>query len=125
MALGSALAEHVLELLAPLGAVEAKRFFGGIGIRQEGVLFAMIMDETLYFRVDAESRPRYAAAGSQPFTYATRTGSRAIEGFFTAPEDLFDEPEEMRDWARAAIATALRVKAKKRPARKSRMRSDR
>jgi len=115
MAFGSELAEHVMELLAPLGSIDAKRFFGGVGIRQETVLFAMIMDETLYFRVDAESRPRYEAAGSQPFTYETKTGSRSIEGFFTAPEDLFDEPADMRDWARGAIAAALRVKAKKRP----------
>jgi DNA transformation protein len=115
--LGSELAEHVMELLAPLGAIDAKRFFGGIGIRQEAVLFAMIMDETLYFRVDAESRPRYEAAGCQAFTYDTKTGSRAIEGFYTAPEDLFDEPSEMRDWARGAVAAALRVKAKKRPKR--------
>ena len=104
-----------MELLAPLGSIDAKRFFGGIGIRQEAVLFAMIMDETLYFRVDAESRPRYEAAGCQPFSYDTSKGSRAIEGFYTAPEELFDEPAEMRDWARGAVATALRVKAKKRP----------
>jgi DNA transformation protein len=104
-----------MELLAPLGSIEAKRFFGGIGIRQDEVLFAMIMDETLYFRVDAESRPRYEAAGCQAFSYDTKTGSRAIEGFYTAPEELFDEPAEMRDWARGAVATALRVKAKKRP----------
>ena len=118
MAFGSELAEHVLDMLAPLGAVDAKRFFGGIGIRQEGVLFAMIMDETLYFRVDAESRPRYEAAGCQAFTYETRTGSRSIEGFFTVPEDLFDEPADMRDWARGAIAAALRAKARKRPAKR-------
>lgn len=118
MALGSELAEHVMEMLVPLGAVDAKRFFGGIGIRQEEVLFAMIMDETLYFRVDAESRPRYEAAGSQPFSYETRNGSRAIEGFFTVPEDLLDEPAELRDWARAAIATAVSAKAKKRSKRR-------
>lgn len=115
--LGSELAEHVMEVLAPLGSIEAKRFFGGIGIRHDEVLFAMIMDETLYFRVDAESRPRYEAAGCQPFSYDTKTGSRAIEGFYTAPEDLFDEPAQMRDWARGAVATALRVKARK-PTRK-------
>ncbi|MEI9983927.1 MAG: hypothetical protein WDN69_12380 [Aliidongia sp.] len=47
-----------------------------------------------------------------------RTGSRAIEGFFTVPEELFDEPEDLRAWARTAIAVATRAKAKKRPAKR-------
>jgi DNA transformation protein and related proteins len=116
--LRSELTDHVMEMLAPLGAVEANHFFGGIGIRHDAILFAMIMDETLYFRVDAESRPRYEAAGSEAFSYETRNGSRAIEGFFTVPEELFDEPEDLRAWARTAIAVATRAKAKKRPAKR-------
>jgi DNA transformation protein len=112
---GSQFADHLLELLAPLGPVAAKRFFGGIGILQGPILFAMIMDETLYFRVDAESRPRYEGAGSRPFSYATKTGTRTIHGFFTVPESLLDEPDEICDWARTAIAVAGAVKARRRP----------
>ena len=115
---GSELTTHVMEMLAPLGPVTAKRFFGGIGIVYDTILFAMIMDETLYFRVDAGSRPRYEAAGSQSFSYDTKTGSRAIQGFYTVPEDLFDEPDDLRDWARTAIAVATAAKARKRPSKR-------
>jgi DNA transformation protein len=115
----SQFADHLLELLAPLGPVAAKRFFGGIGLVQDTILFAMIMDETLYFRVDAESRPHYQAAGGQPFRYETKTGSRAIEGFFTVPEGWFDEPEELCRRARTAIAVAAATKAKRRPRRRA------
>jgi DNA transformation protein len=112
---GSQFAAHVMDLLAPLGPVTALRFFGGIGLVQDRTLFAMIMDETLYFRVNAKSRQAYEAAGGQPFRYETKIGSRAIEGFFTVPEGLFDDPEELNDWARTAQAVAAAAKAEKRP----------
>ena len=111
--IGSELATYVVELLSPLGGIGAKRFFGGVGIVRDAVLFAMIMDETLYFRVDAESRQRYEAAGSQAFSYGTRNGSRTIAGFFTVPDAVLEEPDDLRDWARGAIAAAAAAKARR------------
>jgi DNA transformation protein len=111
--IGSELVTYVVELLSPLGGIGAKRFFGGVGIVRDTVLFAMIMDETLYFRVDADSRQRYEAAGSQAFSYGTKNGSRTIAGFFTVPDAVLEEPEELRDWARGAIAVATAVKARR------------
>jgi len=110
---GGQLVAYLQDLLAPLGFVAAKRFFGGIGLYRDTILFGMILDETLYFRVDAASRPHYEAAGSQPFRYDTKTGPRVIEGFFTVPEGLFDEPETLCDWARTAIAAVSAAKAQK------------
>jgi DNA transformation protein len=112
-AAGGQFADYVVELLAPLGFVATKRFFGGIGLYCDAILFGMIWDETLYFRVDAASRPQYEAAGGQPFRYETKTGSRVIAGFFTVPEALFDEPDLLCDWARTAIAALSAAKARK------------
>ena len=105
--------DHVVEVLAPLGPVAAKRFFGGIGITHGETLFAMIMGETLYFRVNDESRPRYVAAGAEPFSYETKTGTREIPGFYAVPDTLLDEPDELIDWAKTAIAVAAAKKAGK------------
>jgi DNA transformation protein len=116
--IGSELAAYLVELLAPLGGIGARRFFGGVGLVQDAVLFAMIMDETLYFRVDDAGRARYEAAGSSAFSYGTKTGTRTIAGFFTVPDAVLDEPEDLRQWARGAIAVAAAAKAKRRPARR-------
>jgi DNA transformation protein len=112
-AAGGQFTDYVVDLLAPLGFVATKRFFGGIGLYRDAILFGMIWDETLYFRVDGASRPHYEAAGGQPFRYATKTGPRVIAGFFTVPEGWFEEPDELCGWARTAIAAVAAAKAQK------------
>lgn len=111
--------DHVVEVLAPLGPIAAKRFFGGIGITHGATLFAMIMGETLYFRVNDDSRPHYVAAGAEPFSYETKTGTREIPGFYAVPDALLDEPDELVDWAKTAIAVAAAKKAKRASKKKS------
>ncbi len=56
--------DHVLDLLAPLGPVTARRMFGGFGITLDGVMFALIADDVLYLKVDDRTRPDYEAAGA-------------------------------------------------------------
>ena len=56
------------------------------------------------------SRPRFEAAGSQPFSYATRKGRVTVGALFAAPEALLDDEEELREWARQSIAAALAAK---------------
>ncbi len=67
MASGGGFRDHVLDLLAPLGPVAARPMFGGFGIYLDGVMFALIADDTLYLKVDEGTRPDYEAAGSAPF----------------------------------------------------------
>jgi DNA transformation protein len=119
-AAGGQFADYMVDLLAPLGFVATKRFFGGIGLYRDAILFGMIWDETLYFRVDAASRPHYEAAGGQPFRYETKTGPRVIAGFFTVPEGLFEEPDELCGWARTAITAVSAAKASKAARKRSR-----
>jgi DNA transformation protein and related proteins len=119
-AAGGQFADYAVELLAPLGFVITKRFFGGIGLYRDAILFGMIWDETLYFRVDAASRPHYEAAGGQPFRYATKTGTRVIAGFFTVPEDWFEAPDELCNRARMAIAAVTAARAAKAARKRSR-----
>ena len=67
MASSAEFRDHVLDLLAPLGPVTARRMFGGFGIYLDGVMFALIADDILYLKVDDRTRPDYEAAGSAPF----------------------------------------------------------
>ena len=54
---------HVVDMLEPLGPVSARRMFGGYGIFLDGMMFALVADDTLYLKVDDESRSEFAAAG--------------------------------------------------------------
>ena len=103
---------HVLELLAPLGRVAARRMFGGHGLYCDDVFFAILLDNTLYLKVDEVNRAEFERAGCEIFSYP-RKGRRATLNFHRAPEDAMDTPHLMLPWARSAVAAALRARAVK------------
>lgn len=109
-------AEYVVELLAPLGAVTARRMFGGFGIYCSGVMFGLIADDTLYLKVDATNQPGFEAADMDAFTY-TGKGKPVRMSYFEAPPDAMEDTTEMLPWARGALDAALRGKkpGKKKP----------
>jgi DNA transformation protein len=72
----------------------------------------------LYFRADAQTIPRFEAEGSKPFQYQTRTKTVTVASYWELPARLFDEPEELTGWARAALAAAERAALAKRPKKK-------
>ena len=105
---------HVLELLAPLGAVVARRMFGGNGLYCDGLFFGIVHDGTLYLKADDRSRGEFERAGGEPFSYA-RKGKRATLNFYRAPEHAMDAPADLLPWARSAVSAALRARAVARP----------
>jgi len=108
MAASAEYTEYVLELLSPVGALTAGRFFGGVGLSHASVQFAMIMDNSLYFAVDDTTRARYEAAGMQPFSYVTKKGRVQVRRYFELPEDVLSDPDELRVWAQESIRVAAR-----------------
>ena len=104
--------DYVMELLGPFGTVGARRMFGGHGVYLDGLMFAIVSEDTLYLKADEMNRIEFEQAGCEIFGYA-RKGRRATLGFFRAPEDAMESPELMLPWARTAYAAALRANAKK------------
>lgn len=105
--------EHLKDLLSPLGAIVVKRMFGGAGIYCDGTFFAIVDGDALYFKADEEGRAAFEAEGMGPFTYRTKRGEAALVSYYRAPERLLDEPDEMLEWARRAVAAAQRSAALK------------
>jgi DNA transformation protein and related proteins len=113
MGASDSFAEFLREQLAPLGRVTMRRMFGKTGVFCDGFMLGMVRDNTLYFRVDNHNRAAFKEAESfPPLNYAKR-GSTIDLSFWRAPERLFDEPDELVNWARAALAAAARVAAKR------------
>jgi DNA transformation protein len=108
------------ELLEPLGAVTSRGMFGGHGVYVDGLFIAIVIDGRLYLKVDDETKAAFVAAGSAPFVYEGQ--KKPIEmSYWNAPEEALDSPDQMRPWAKMAIAAALRkpaVKAAKKSAKK-------
>ncbi len=109
MAVSSDFRDLVLDQLGAL-APQVKRMFGGAGLFRDGLMFAVLDDDRLYFKVDAVSRPRFEAAGMGPFEYAE--GKRAL-GYYEVPADVFEDSTQLVEWARTAIAVAIAKNAAK------------
>lgn len=112
MARQSEFVSLVLELLAPLGPASSRAMFGGWGIYLDGIMFALVADDMLYFKADDASRAEFQQAGLEPFRYVQR-GKQITFDYFRAPDEAFDAPHLMLPWARLGLAAALRARAAK------------
>ena len=110
--MSSDLVDHCLELLAPLGAVRAKRMFGGHGLYCDELFFALIAADRLYLKVDASTRPAFEQAGCEPFVYDAKRKAVAMS-YWSVPAEAMESPVLMQPWARQALAAALRARAAK------------
>ena len=114
----SGFVSHCLELLSPLGRTSSRRMFGGHALYIDDLCMALIIQDTLYLKVDDTHRALFEQAGCKPFTYAGKNDEVHVMSYYTAPEEAMESPAEMQPWARRALAAAVAARAKAPPARK-------
>ena len=105
--------EFYRDLCRPLGAVTAKPMFGGLCLFHEGIPFALVAFDTLWFKVDGENGPAFDARELPRFSYTTKTGRTSVMSYARAPEEVYDDPDVFAEWARGAIGAARRAAAEK------------
>lgn len=105
--------DYLLELLEDFPDVSAKRMFGGYGIFRDGLMFGLVADSTLYFKVDKENKPDFEARELGPFMYDGKNGKPMAMSYHQAPEEVLDNADDMIEWAESAYAAALRSKKPK------------
>ena len=105
--------DFLIDLFAGFGPVTIRRMFSGFGISVDGINFALALRGGLYLRADEQTIPRFEAEGSKPFQYQTRAKTVIVNSYWQLPERLYDDPEEMTGWARAALSAAQRAALRK------------
>ena len=98
--------EFLTEQLAGFGPVEIKRMFGGAGLFRDGLMFALVADDVLFFKVDEENTGAFEAEDLPHFTYTTKKGDKGLMSYRRAPERCLDDADDMTEWARAAFDAA-------------------
>jgi DNA transformation protein len=106
--------DFLLDLFSDFGPVTIRRMFSGFGISVDGTNFALALRGGLYFRADDQTIDRFKAEGSSPFQYQTRAKTVTVASYWQLPERLYDDPHDMTEWARAALAAAQRAALSKR-----------
>ncbi|SFL58574.1 DNA transformation protein [Bradyrhizobium sp. NFR13] len=101
--------EFLSELFAGFGPVTIRRMFSGFGISADGINFALVLRGAVYLRADENSIPRFESEGSKCFQYEMRGKLRMIGSYWQLPERLYDDPDEVTEWARVAHAAAIRA----------------
>jgi DNA transformation protein len=114
----SGFVDHCLELISPLGCTSSRRMFGGHALYIDGLCMALVIQDTLYLKVDDTSRPLFEQAGCRPFTYTAKDDAVHSLGYYTAPGEAMESPAEMTPWARRGLAAAVAARSKAAPARK-------
>lgn len=110
--MADAMAEFLADQLRSMGHVTTKRMFGGAGVWCDGLMFALIIADTIYLKADDSNRPDFVAESMGPFTYQGK--GRVVEvGYWRLPERLLDEPDELIEWARKSLAAARKAAAGK------------
>jgi DNA transformation protein and related proteins len=104
--------EFVLEQLRPAGRVTARPMFGGVGLYLDGVFFALIDDDTLYFKTDDSNRARYELAGSPPFCPYPDRPEQSM-GYWQVPPEVLEDADELAVWAREAENVALAARTRR------------
>lgn len=101
--------DYLREVFAQFGPIQARRMFGGHGIFHEGLMFALVSDETLYLKADDQCRGPFEEAGLPPFEY-DKQGKRVTLSYYQAPEDILEDPEAAAEWAKRSFEAALRAR---------------
>jgi len=95
----------LLDDLAPLGEVTARRMFGAWGIYIDGAMMAIVAGSTLWFKVDDGNREAYESAGSQPFR--PWQDKRTVLSYRAVPAEVLEDRDRLLSWARDAHRAAL------------------
>jgi DNA transformation protein len=99
--------EYVADQLSALGPVVIKRMFGGAGLYFDGRMFGLIDDDTVYLRVDDETRPEFIARDMTPFHPLRRDPNKVSLNYFQLPAEVLEDSELLVVWAKRAIRASL------------------
>ncbi len=108
--------DYVIEQMHDLGVVNARRMFGGHGLFFDGLMFALVANDCLYLKADAESIPEFQTRELSAFSYYKK-GKEFNLSYFQCPAECLEDDNEMTVWARTAYDVALRNAKKTAPPR--------
>lgn len=101
--------EYVLDLLSHCGSITSRAMFGGHGIYKNGVIFAIIAHDELYFKVDKSNIDLYKKLGSETFTFETNSRV-SVMSYWKVPLLIMEDEAKLKDWVEQSYTISLKIK---------------
>ncbi|HVJ47892.1 TfoX/Sxy family protein [Desulfitobacterium sp.] len=102
MAVSESFKDYVLDQLELFGSVTIKKMFGGAGIYHDGLIFGLLADDVLYFKVDDSNRSDYEQAEMEPYRPSFVNKPMSMP-YYEVPADIIEDNKRLVDWARKAL----------------------
>lgn len=114
MAVTPSYLQFVLEQLGGVRRVTHRRMFGGVGLYSDDMFFGVIDNDTLFFKVNDETRRRYLRRKMPPF--APIPGKPAMMKYYQVPLGVLEDADALTDWANESVTAGASAPAKPKPA---------
>lgn len=115
MSFDETLVALVEEALEPVGDVSMRKMMGGAMLYCDGLVFALLYGDAIWFKADGDSDAVWDAQGCERFTIAFKDGRVETMNYRRAPDDVYDDPDALRDCARLALEAGARAAVRKAP----------
>ena len=103
--------EYIMQdLLHHIPGISSRAMFGGYGIYKDGLIFGLIADDELYFKVDELNKSGYEKAGSTPFIYQRGSHPKTAMPYWKVPADVMEDRELIVVWVDKSVAASRRAK---------------
>jgi DNA transformation protein and related proteins len=113
MAKSNGFVEYITqEILGHIPGISVRAMFGGYSVYKDGVIFGLIDDDRIYFKVDDSNRKDYEEAGSKPFTFRQK-GKMMPTSYWEVPEEILENKDEVEKWLQKSVTASLNAKKKK------------
>jgi DNA transformation protein len=103
---------YIQDILEPFGDIKIKAMFGGHGVYKDNLIFAIIVDNELYFKANKTTIEFFKDNQSEPFIYESKGKSIAMS-YWKVPDNILEDKEPLTNWVEIAFKAALDSKKSK------------
>ena len=93
-------------MLSPLGEITVGPMFGGVLLKHNNQQLGVIWGRSFYFRVPESMKEKFREHGSKPFQYEKKTGMVTVKAYWSVPEEMLEDDEQLVLWAEEILSTS-------------------
>ena len=103
------------DVFSGMYGITSRPLFGGHGIYKDGVIFAIIVKDELYFKVGEKNRQDFNKYDSEPFRYTMPNGKKVEMPYRKLPDEIMEDRGALPAWIEKSVYPKQNGSKKKPP----------